>query len=138
MGLYTDKFIDGLWQRVRKDGKPIKRYRPRLTKSERKKLQKKKFSPAKRRKNDLQTYLQWGIKRRLKKHFTDKQLRIKKLIYLVGGTKKMMEACRITSYTTLAKWVAREAIPPKYYERISIALEGKLSKGEIAKVLISD
>lgn len=87
---------------------------------------------------NLENYLKWGISRGLKSHYTDKQLRIKKFFYLMGGTDAVMKALGVGSFTTLSKWVEREAIPPKYYKKISMALEGKLSTGDIAKILISD
>lgn len=141
----TKRFIDGYWQNVNEGEYTLPR-KPKLTKAQRKKLYPKKrglpkgykFDINKQVKKDLKAYLDWGIKRRLKKHYSDKQLRIKKFIHLLGGTKEAMKVCGVTSFTTLSKWVEREAIPIKYYKKISVALEGKLTAGEIAKILISD
>lgn len=48
----------------------------------------------------------------------------------------MMKICKVTE-STISKWVDREMVPMKHYQAMSDALDGKLTAGEIAKIIIS-
>lgn len=67
--------------------------------------------------------------------YTDKQLQIKRLLWLCGGGGAIMERLKI-SRSAVSRWVEREDIPAKYFRVLSEMSEGRLTVPMIAAVII--
>lgn len=71
------------------------------------------------------------------KIYSAKQLRIKRLIWLSGGGARVSHACSI-SRSAMSRWIDRENVPPRYWPVFAKLLEGKISVGDIAKVMMGN
>lgn len=135
-GNWEDKFIDGYWQRVWiGEGLPPGRAKakPKPAKGP---------SYPKKFKESLDIYMKHGAKRRgASKKYSDRQLRIKRLIWALnlklGGYTATLKALKMTA-SGVSRWVERESIPMKHYKNISFLLDGKIEVGDIAKIVLAD
>lgn len=63
------------------------------------------------------------------------QLRIKRLIHLCGGSRRIMDACGIEHYSGVTRWVTRGDIPEKHWPVLCFLTGGKIDVGDIAKIV---
>lgn len=82
----------------------------------------------------FEMYVKYGVARRTE-GYTKKQLQLKRLIYLCGGVKKLMDATGL-SRSAITRWLEREFIPVQYYELISELTGGKISRVGVAAVVL--
>lgn len=88
--------------------------------------------------NELLVYYKSGVaKPGIAAIYSPKKLRIKRLLWLAGGTTRVRDACNVTRYT-ISRWLERESIPPKYWGKIAKLLDGRISLGDIATAFLKD
>lgn len=88
---------------------------------------------------ELEIYFRYGepeLTEFLLSFYTKAQLRIRRLIHLLGGPMKIMEACGVTR-AGVSRWVGRERIPVEHWPKLSELAQGKLDVGDIAKIVLS-
>ena len=68
--------------------------------------------------------------------YSEQQIRVKKLIYLLGGPRDVHKIFNLKNQTTAYKWVERGFIPSRYWQQIVEILGGHLPLNQIAKLFL--